>query len=66
MVEEQNIIKRHLLVEVFKKFHTRETKVNQVYMSDAIVTLADIADRVPNTYNTDKGWVVKIYDIRVC
>ncbi len=28
-------------------------------MSDAKVTLANIADRVPNTYNTNERWVVK-------
>ncbi len=26
---------------------------------DAIVALADIANKVPNTYNTNEGWVVK-------
>jgi hypothetical protein len=28
-------------------------------MSDAKVTLVNIADRVPNTYNTNERWVVK-------
>jgi hypothetical protein len=28
-------------------------------MSNAKVTLVDIADKVPNTYNTNEGWVVK-------
>jgi hypothetical protein len=28
-------------------------------MSDARITLVDIANRVPNTYNIDEGWVVK-------
>jgi hypothetical protein len=28
-------------------------------MLDAKVALADIVDRVPNTYNTNEGWVVK-------
>jgi hypothetical protein len=28
-------------------------------MSNAIIALINIADRVPNTYNTNEGWVVK-------
>jgi hypothetical protein len=28
-------------------------------MSDAKVALANIVDRVPNTYNTSERWVVK-------
>jgi hypothetical protein len=28
-------------------------------MSNAIVAIVDIVDRVPNTYNTNEGWVVK-------
>jgi hypothetical protein len=28
-------------------------------MLDARITLVDIVDRVPNTYDTDEGWVVK-------
>jgi hypothetical protein len=28
-------------------------------MSNAKVTLAEIIDRVPSTYNTNEGWVVK-------
>jgi hypothetical protein len=28
-------------------------------MSNAIITLEEIANRVPNTYNTNEGWVVK-------
>jgi hypothetical protein len=28
-------------------------------MSDAKVALVDIDDRVPDTYNTNEGWVVK-------
>jgi hypothetical protein len=28
-------------------------------MSDAKVALANIVDRVPNTYNTNERWVVK-------
>ncbi len=29
-------------------------------ISDAIVALADIVDKVPYTYNTNEGWVVKM------
>jgi hypothetical protein len=28
-------------------------------MSNARVALVDIANKVPNTYNTNEGWVVK-------
>jgi hypothetical protein len=28
-------------------------------MFDARVALANIVDRIPNTYNTNEGWVVK-------
>jgi hypothetical protein len=28
-------------------------------MSNARVVLEDIANQVPNTYNTNEGWVVK-------
>jgi hypothetical protein len=28
-------------------------------MSNVKITLADIIDKVPNTYNTNEGWVVK-------
>jgi hypothetical protein len=28
-------------------------------MFDAKVTLVDIANRIPNIYNTNEGWVVK-------
>ncbi len=52
MVEEQRIIDKHLLVKVFKFYHTCETKTNQAKMSNAKVALADIADRVLNIYNT--------------
>jgi hypothetical protein len=34
-------------------------KVDQAEMFDAIIALADIVDRVPGTYNTNEGWVVK-------
>jgi hypothetical protein len=57
--EEQRIINKHLLVEVSKIYQTRKTKTDQVEMLDAIVALANIANRVPDTYNTNEGWVVK-------
>ncbi len=28
-------------------------------MSDARITLVDIVDRVPDTYNTNERWIVK-------
>jgi hypothetical protein len=28
-------------------------------MSNARMALTDIADKVPNTYNTNEGWIVK-------
>ncbi len=48
-----------MLVEVVKIFHTGETKADQAKMLDARVALANIADRVPYSYNTNEGWVVK-------
>jgi hypothetical protein len=59
MAQEQKIINRHLLVEVLKIYHTCETEVDQAKMLDARIALANIADMVPNTYNTNEGWVVK-------
>jgi len=47
------------LAEVFKFFHIGKTEVDQAEMSDARVALANIADLVLNTYNTNEGWVVK-------
>jgi len=46
-------------INVFKICHTREIKVDEVEMFDAKVALAYIVDRIPNTYNTNEGWVVK-------
>ncbi len=34
-------------------------EVDQVEMSDARITLVDIVDRVPDTYNTNERWIVK-------
>ncbi len=59
MVEQQRIINIHLSKEVFKICHTGETKVDRAEMSNARITLANIANRVLNTYNTNEGWVVK-------
>jgi hypothetical protein len=33
--------------------------VDRAEMSNARITLANIANRVLNTYNTNEGWVVK-------
>ncbi len=59
MAQEQKIINKHLLTEVLKIYHTCEVEVNQAKMLDARVALANIVDKVPNTYNTNEGWVVK-------
>jgi hypothetical protein len=47
------------LAEVFRICHIGKIKANQAKMFDARVALVDIVDRVPNTYNTNEGWVVK-------
>jgi len=52
--EEHKIINKHLLIEVLKICHTREIKAIRVEMSNARVALIDIANRVPNTYNTNE------------
>ncbi len=57
--EEQKIIDKHVLVEVFRIYHTKEPKANQVEMSNARIILVDIANIVPDTYNTNERWVVK-------
>jgi hypothetical protein len=59
MAKQQRIIDRHLLEKVFKIYHTGETEVDRAKMSNVIVALVDIIDRVPNIYNTDEGCVVK-------
>jgi hypothetical protein len=56
--EEQKIIDKHFLVEVLKIYHTRETKVDQVEMLNVGVALVNIANRFPDTYNTNERWVV--------
>jgi hypothetical protein len=57
--DKHRIIDKHVLAKVFKIRHTRKTKANRVEMSNARVTLVDIVNRVPNTYNTNERWVVK-------
>jgi hypothetical protein len=47
--EEHRILNNHLLAKVFKIYHTRETKVDQVEMLDAKITLANITNKLPNT-----------------
>ncbi len=56
--EEQIIIDKHLLAKVFKINHTWEIEANQVEMLDAKVELVDTANRIPNIYNSNEGWVV--------
>jgi hypothetical protein len=53
------IIDKHLLVDVFKIYHIGEIKEDQAEMSDVKIPLANIVDKVPDTYNTNEGWVVK-------
>jgi hypothetical protein len=57
--EKQKVINKHMLVEVFFNFHIGETKANWAKISNAIVALVEIIDKVPNIYNTNEGWVVK-------
>jgi hypothetical protein len=56
--DEQRIIDNHVLAEILKIYHIGETEVDHVEMSNAKITLANIVDRVHNTYNTNEGWVV--------
>ncbi len=44
--DEQKTINEHVLAEVFRMCHTRETKIDWTKMFDARVTLADIVDGV--------------------
>jgi hypothetical protein len=57
--EEQRIVDKHVLAKVFRIYHIRETKANQVEMSDAKVALVNIIDTFLDTYNTYEGWVAK-------
>ncbi len=57
--DEERIIDKHVLVEVFRICHTIETEEDQVEMSDVKVAMAYITNRVLDTYNTNEGWVVK-------
>jgi hypothetical protein len=47
------------LVEVFKICHIGKTKVDHVEIFDAKVTLAGIADKVLDIYNTNERWTVE-------
>ncbi len=53
--DEHRLIDKHVLVEVKKKFHTREIKADHAEMFDARVILGDIANRVLDTYNSNEG-----------
>ncbi len=59
MTEEQRIINRHILVEVLKFCHIGEIEVDYTKMSNGRVALANITDKVPNSYNINEGWIVK-------
>jgi hypothetical protein len=52
--DEQRIIDKHVLAEVFKIYHTRETNVNQVEMTDVRVALTEIINTVCDIYNTNE------------
>jgi hypothetical protein len=57
--EEQRIIDKHVLVEVFRICHIGEIKANEIEMFDVRVALAKITHKFFDTYNTNEGWVVK-------
>jgi hypothetical protein len=57
--DEQRIIDRHDLVEVFRIYHIGEIEVDQAEMFNAIVALADITNKVLDIHNTNEGWVEK-------
>jgi hypothetical protein len=39
--------------------HIGEKELDHAKMSNARIALVDITNKVPNTYNTNEGWVVK-------
>jgi hypothetical protein len=53
--DEQRIMDKHVLTEVLKIYHIGETKVDRVKMFNVRATLAEIADRVLDTYNTNES-----------
>jgi hypothetical protein len=57
--EEQRIIDKHVLAKVFRICHIGEAKANQANMFNARIALAEIIDKVLDTYNINEGWVVK-------
>jgi hypothetical protein len=57
--KEQKIVNKHMLVEVLKICHIGKIEAFQVEMSNVKVALADITNKVLNTYNTNKRWIVK-------
>jgi len=59
MGKEKRIIDGHLLMEVLKIDHIGEKEANHAEMSNARTKLANIVDKVLDTYNTNEGWVVK-------
>ncbi len=59
MTKEERIMKRHILAKVLKFCHIDEIEVDYAKMSNAKVAFVDISNKVPNSYNTNEGWVVK-------
>ncbi len=59
MTEEQKIINIHLLAIFLKISHIGDIKIDQAKTSHARIGLANITDKVPNSYNINEGWVVK-------
>jgi hypothetical protein len=57
--EEQRIIDKHVLAKVFRIYHTREIEADWAEMSNVRITLVEITNIIPNTYNSNEGWVVK-------
>jgi hypothetical protein len=57
--EEQRIMDKYVLAKVFRICHIGEAKANQAKMFNAKVALAEITDKVPDTYNTNEGWIMK-------
>jgi hypothetical protein len=57
--DEQKVINKHVLLEVFRIYHTREIEVDRAKMSNVRITLVDIANKILDTYNTNEEWVVK-------
>jgi hypothetical protein len=47
------------VAQVFRIYHIRKIEADQAKMFNARIKLVEIVDRIPYTYNTNEGWVVK-------